>query len=280
MQLKMNFLGLENSSFSFPQRAAFSTLSSIIILITLAAWLTSLIVMEGMDNGPGTPLHTFSTYLTGWVIMLTAMMLPSELTYIKVYAQLIKNTFLRSQLKRNVTLYSILFISGYGIAWLMYGTVAFAIDATLRASSLDFLRWDQAGPLLSGGIFLIAACYQISPLKASCLIHCQNPISFFAQHWRLDKIGTVYMGFRHGVVCVLCCWALMAVMFAVGAMNLFWMGILTIVMFAEKILPFGRKLTVPIAILLTIMGVWVMFFPDTAPLLTIPDLHTQENHHH
>lgn len=78
------------------------------------------------------------------------------------------------------------------------------------------------------------------------------------------------MGARHGLVCVGCCWALMAVMFAVGAMSLTWMALLTAFMFAEKVLPKGRALAVPIAIFLWAMGLWIAVSPDTAPLLKDP----------
>jgi len=49
----------------------------------------------------------------------------------------------------------------------------------------------------------------------------------------------------------------MIVMFAVGAINLLWMGLLTLVMFAEKILPAGHLLAVPIAVGLWLIGAWI-----------------------
>ena len=59
----------------------------------------------------------------------------------------------------------------------------------------------------------------------------------------------------------------MAIMFAVGVMNLIWMGLLTLLMFAEKIFPFGHKLAIPIAACLWAMGVWIAISPGSAPLL-------------
>jgi predicted metal-binding membrane protein len=45
------------------------------------------------------------------------------------------------------------------------------------------------------------------------------------------------VGFKHGSYCVGCCWAVMAVMFVVGAMNLIWMAALTVFMLGEKVAP-------------------------------------------
>ena len=39
-------------------------------------------------------------------------------------------------------------------------------------------------------------------------------------NWRDGSSGAFLMGFRHGIFCLGCCWALMAVLFVVGVMNL------------------------------------------------------------
>ncbi len=220
-----------------------------------------------MDQGPGTPLHDFPTFLVGWVVMLTAMMLPSEITYVRVYAALVEG---RAAVRWDRILGVASFIAGYGVAWVAYGVLAFALDALVRESALAFISWDDAGPLLAGSVLFLAGVYQVSPLKQACLTHCRTPISYFARHWRPGHWGGLRMGIAHGLVCVGCCWALMAVMFAVGAMSLIWMGLLALLMFAEKVLPHGHKLAIPMAAFLWVMGAWIAFSPDTAPLLQDP----------
>ena len=236
--------------------------------------------MADMDHGPGTHLHDFKTYIIGWVIMLTAMMLPSELQYIKVYTKLRANELDEKNKNRTLFFYTLIFAMGYGIAWILYGSLAFLLDSLLRLSQPEFLAWHKSGPIISGIVLLTAAVYQVSPLKNACLTHCRNPLSFFARHWHVNYQGILYTGFLHGLVCVACCWALMAVMFAVGAMNLIWMGILTLIMFAEKIFPFGYKLTIPIAVFLGVIGIWIMASPNTVPFLTNPLIHQHTLHHH
>ncbi len=237
-----------------------------IVTVSLLAWTAALIVMADMDQGPGTPLHDFPTFVIGWIVMLTAMMLPSEITYVRVYAALLEARAAR----RERTIGLACFTGGYGIAWIAYGVLAFALDAVVRESALVFISWDRAGPLLAGSVLFLAGVYQVSPLKQACLSHCRTPLSYFARNWRPGLRGGLRMGIAHGLVCVGCCWALMAVMFAVGAMSLIWMGLLGLAMFAEKILPFGPRLALPIAALLWIMGAWIAFSPATAPLLQEP----------
>lgn len=251
----------------FNERPSVSGWSLIVVAASIAAWLVTLLLMGGMDEGPGTPLHRLPVFLIGWVIMLTAMMLPSELNYIGALAGMLRGRGMApaSRVQRVLG-----FIGGYGLAWLAYGLAAFVLDALVRFVSPEVIGWNRAGPWFAGAVLLLAGVYQLSSLKHACLKGCRSPFSFFQLHWRAGNRGAVVMGFRHGLVCVGCCWALMAVMFAVGVMSLTWMALLTLFMFAEKMLPGGRRLATPIAVFLMVMGLWIALSPDTAPLLQDP----------
>ena len=237
-----------------------------LVALSILGWIASLIVMGDMDRGPGTPLHDFPTFLIGWVIMLTAMMLPSEILYVKVYATLLEGGIEKQHEQVDRFTCVTYFIAGYGIAWIVYGIIAFILDAVVRESAFDFIAWHRTGPMLAGSVLFLAGVYQVSSLKHACLTHCRSPLSYFARNWRHGRRGSLRMGLSHGFICVGCCWALMAVMFAVGAMSLIWMGLLTLLMFAEKIFPFGHKLAIPIAAFLWVMGVWIAVSPESAPL--------------
>ena len=234
-----------------------------IFALSILGWIAFLIVMGDMDRGPGTPPHDFPTFLFGWVIMLSAMMLPSEILYVKVYATLLEKQAVQAGRQFTCVIY---FITGYGIAWVMYGIIAFILDAIIRGSTFDFIAWHKSGPMLVGSVLFLASVYQVSSLKNACLTHCRSPLSYFAHNWHDGYCGSLRMGLFHGFICVVCCWALMAVMFAVGTMSMIWMGLLTLLMFAEKIFPFGHKLAIPIAAFLWVMGVWIAIFPESAPL--------------
>jgi len=258
-----------SASRTMGKRLSFSRWTIAVVTISIAAWLGTLVFMGGMDEGPGTPLHGLPVFLAGWIVMLTAMMLPSELNYIGAFAGMLKG---RGTAAPERTKLVVSFISGYGFAWIAYGLIAYFLDALVRAVSPGFIAWNRGGPYLAGAVLIAAGFFQISSLKHVCLTGCRSPLSFFAIHWRAGNKGAVEMGFRHGLVCVGCCWAMMGVMFAVGAMSLTWMALLTLFMFAEKVTPKGQKLAVPIACFLWVMGLWIAVSPDTAPLLKDPML--------
>ena len=237
------------------------------VAVSIAAWLGILVFMSGMDDGPGTPLHNLPVFLAGWIVMLTAMMLPSELNYIGGFLAVLKSRGVARPARARLAAG---FVSGYGIAWIAYGLLAYLLDAVVRAYSPAFVAWDKAGPALAGLVLFGAGLYQVSSLKQACLRSCRSPLAFFARYWRKNLVGAIGMGTRHGLVCVGCCWALMGVMFVVGTMSLTWMSLLTVLMFAEKVLPGGQRLRFPIAGLLWVMGLWIGVSPNTAPLLKQP----------
>jgi predicted metal-binding membrane protein len=108
-----------------------------------------------------------------------------------------------------------------------------------RASVLD----DHSlaiGPWAGAAVLLAAGAFQFSPWKSACLSHCRAPIGYFLTEWREGKGGAVAMGLQHGLFCVGCCWLLMAVLFAVGIMNILWGAVITAFVVAEKILPWRR----------------------------------------
>ena len=90
-----------------------------------------------------------------------------------------------------------------------------------------------------GEIVLIAVgLYQWSPLNDACLTRCQSPIDFLTRYggFRGDLPGCLLMGLRHGAYCIGCCWALMALLFVGGVMNVLWIAVLALVVLLEKVL--------------------------------------------
>lgn len=236
----------------------------VIVALSLSAWLALLMFMGGMDDGSETPLQRLPFFLAGWVVMLTAMMLPTELNYIVTLAAIIKLRDITPVARIRLML---CFIAGYTTSWVAYGLVAYFLNSVFRVVCTDLATLNGDGPMMSGYVLIFAGLYQVSALKQACLKGCRSPLAFFAQHWDEGEINALTMGIRHGIVCLGCCWAMMAVMFTVSIMSLTWMALLTLIMFAEKMLPKGRALTIPIACFLWVMGTWIIVSPETAPLL-------------
>jgi predicted metal-binding membrane protein len=245
-----------------PPRTALAALVGVIVV----TWIVTVRLMAGMDAGPGTPLGGFGWFVATWLIMMTAMMLPSEMRFVLFFAQFSRDTSTGAA----GSVRTWLFLSGYLLTWTTYGVLAYGLDWALRFSAPDVCSWHQYGPMLAGGIVVAAGFYQLSSLKQACLRHCASPLGFFMRRWRFGSLGAVRMGIEHGVLCIGCCWGLMLVLFAVGVMSLFWMSLLAAVMFAEKVLPSGAQLAKPLAVALLALGVWVAVAPDTVPFLTQP----------
>ena len=116
---------------------------------------------------------------------------------------------------------------------------------------------------------LVAAVYELTPLKDVCLGKCRTPLGFLLGAWRDGVGGALQMGARHGAWCVGCCWALMASLFALGVMSLGWMAFVAAIIAVEKLLPWRRAATWGTATILVVLGVLLLVAPDAIPGLTI-----------
>ena len=63
------------------------------------------------------------------------------------------------------------------------------------------------------------------------------------------------MGVQHGMYCLGCCWALMALLFVGGAMNLLWIAALTLLVAIEKLAPKGDMIAKALGVLMIGAGV-------------------------
>jgi predicted metal-binding membrane protein len=233
----------------------------------LAAWIVVIERMRGMDEGPGTALGALGWYVGIWVTMMAAMMLPAVAPVVRLYAGSAARRTGRSPL---VLPSSWLFVGGYLAAWTIYGLAAYGVYRAVIAVESGQLAWDRAGPYVAGGAVAAAGLYQLSPFKSVCLRHCRSPIHFLLHGWREGPVGALRMGFTHGLYCVGCCGGLMVVLFAVGVMSLFWMAVVAIVIFAEKVLPYGERLAAVFSVLLVAFGIWIAAAPGSVPGLTDP----------
>jgi predicted metal-binding membrane protein len=174
--------------------------------------------------------------LAMWWIMMVGMMLPSAAPMILTFAAINRGR----RARRQPYTPTVLFTAGYLVAW-----GGFSVAATLaqwaleRASLLSPMAMKTTSPLLGGLLFIAAGLYQVTPLKSACLSSCRSPFDFVVNHWRDGAGGALRMGIAHGLYCLGCCWILMGLLFAVGAMNLAWVTALAAVVLVEKLFPGG-----------------------------------------
>ncbi|MGB2952215.1 MAG: DUF2182 domain-containing protein [Gaiellaceae bacterium] len=234
----------------------------------LAAWIVIVYRMRGMDAGPGTELGGLGWYVGIWVTMMAAMMLPSVAPMVLLFARV---SHQRERRAREVVVPTWVFSAGYFAAWTVYGLIAYGIFRLVTAPGTGYLAWDRAGRFVAGGAIVAAGVYQLTPLKELCLRHCRGPLHFILHGWRRGRLGALRMGAEHGLFCIGCCWGLMVILFAVGVMSLFWMAVLAGVIFAEKVLPYGVRLSHAFAVVFIAFGIWIAASPASVPGLTQPN---------
>ena len=235
----------------------------VLALVVLAAlgWVWTAGQMRGMDDGPWTTLGHLGWFLGIWVVMMAAMMFPSVAPTIALYRRV------TSQVSPTAPW---LFAGGYLVAWTIAGLLAYLVGQVAGALLGDALMWDNAGQSLAGGTLIVAAAYEVTPLKNVCLARCRSPLSSVLRSWQGRPTGALRMGMRNGAWCVGCCWALMASLFALGVMSVTWMALVAGVIAAEKLLPLRRSVTFTVAGLLLLLGVLLLVAPEAVPGLTIP----------
>jgi len=195
------------------------------------------------------------------VVMMAAMMFPSVSPTVALYSRMRRT---------RAPLAPLVFTSGYLLTWTAAGLLAFGISDLGDSVLGDELSWNKAGRWVAGGILVAAALYELTPLKDLCLAKCRSPLGFLLGSWRGGLSGALQMGTKHGAWCVGCCWALMAALFALGAMSIAWMAFVAALIAAEKTLPWGRAVAYGTAAILLLLGVLLVAAPDAIPGLTIP----------
>jgi len=241
----------------------------LLLVLAAIAWAATGDQMNGMDAGPGTDPGTVGFFLGTWVVMMAAMMFPSIAPMVVMQVRIQDGRRERGQSAPIGT--TTLFVAAYLITWTAAGLVAYGVFELGKALTGDVFAWDNAGPYLAGGVILMAALYQLTPLKDVCLRHCRGPFMFLMAHWRPGRTGALRMGLMHGGWCVGCCWALMAALFALGVMSIGWMAFIAALIAIEKLLPWKAIANRGIAILLLVLGLAVAFTPKSVPGLTLPD---------
>src|SRR4051794_4748456 len=241
-------------------RTRLGLVAVLFILAGLGWWWTAQ-QMSGMDAGPWTGLGTLGWFLGVWLVMMAAMMFPSVSPTVALYARM---TSVRS------SALPLLFAAGYLITWALAGLGAFALAVAGGRAVGDVLAWDRAGRWVAGATLILAAIYELTPLKDACLGKCRSPLGFLLGSWREGRTGALRMGAAHGAWCVGCCWALMASLFALGVMSLVWMAFVAALIAFEKTVPWNRAATWGTAAVLLALGILLLAAPDALPGLTIP----------
>lgn len=211
--------------------------------------------MGSMSMGASTSMAAF---VVGWIAMMAAMMFPAVFPVVRLYAR---------AAGRGTVAPLPFFVLGYLVVWGSIGVPAYlawrAWAAPLREGDPWVGRW-------IGIVLIAAAAYQLTPFKRACLRHCRSPMSLFTRASGNPRRPGVALriGATHGAFCLGCCWALMAVLVAVGTMHIVWMAALALVIFIEKISPRGQTFAWLVALVLAVVGAALLVDPSTLSTFT------------
>jgi predicted metal-binding membrane protein len=218
------------------QRDRFLILFSLAAL-ALIAWVY--LVVLG-TNTPKIPqgLHRwmpidFVLMFLMWAVMMIAMMVPSAMRTVLIYAGISARARSRGQYVAPVSL----FVLGYLAIWTLFSFVATVLQWGLEMAALLSPMMISTSSSLGTALLISAGIYQFTPLKKACLRHCQSPAMFMANQQKKGLLGAFQLGVKHGLYCLGCCWVLMGLLFLGGVMNLLWILAISLFVLAEKILP-------------------------------------------
>jgi len=189
-------------------------------------------MVASMGMAAKAPLSAADLVMTWvmWSVMMIGMMSPSAAPVVLLFA----GTQARGDRHGGhvaVTLFGV----GYLAIWLGFSAAAALTQSAFHQAALLSPAMTIVSSRLSGVILIGAGVYQLTPAKSACLRHCQSPLGFLMSNWSDGSRGAAWMGLRHGLYCMGCCWAAMGVLFVVGVMNLAWVGLLTAFILLERL---------------------------------------------
>lgn len=190
-----------------------------------------------------------------WAVMMVGMMLPSAAPAILLYARALRGggAAVPAAVVRTYA-----FAGGYLLAWTGFSLAATLAQWGLAEAALLSPMMEGTSRSFGGALLIAAGVYQWTPLKQACLTSCRAPAAFITQHFRPGVGGALRLGVHHGLYCVGCCWALMALLFVGGVMNLLWIAAITIFVLLEKLAPHGAQGGRVSGLLLIATGAWTL----------------------
>ncbi len=234
-----------------------------LLVVTAAAWLHVLWAalrpddMAGMEMAMPLSLVDGVVFVASWTVMMTAMMLPSALSMIVLYAATQRTV--RSPAARIVAVAQFTLV--YLGLWALTGVPIYFVSVSVGHLASGVRSYGIAGMLVAAGLF------QLSSLKQVCLRNCRSPLGFLLGHWGRGWRGSLRMGWAHALYCLGCCWALMVVLVVAGAMGLAWVLLIAAVVAGEKLVPRGEWIVRATGVALVLLGLAVAVRPELATVL-------------
>ena len=235
-----------------------------LLALAVPAWLfvvrdAATMTMPGMAPS----LAEGVAFTAEWGVMMTAMMLPSAAPTILLYRTVRRR--LAANGERAVP--AAAFAAVYLLLWAATGIPVYAAHLAVGAAAARWPALAGALPYAVAGALVAAGAYQLTAAKRACLRRCESPLGFLMRRWRAGHVQTLRLAAEHAGWCIGCCWALMAILVAVGAMSLPWVVAIAAVVLAEKVAPGGARIARLAGLALVALGLLVAVRPELAGTL-------------
>ena len=204
---------------------------AVTIGIAVGCWIVSVSQMNRMNMGVATRLGSVAFFAALWIPMMAAMMLPGAVPAV-----------LRQARTRARLLTVAAFVISYVAVWALVGVAVYAL-------------YRPHGSVAAGALVIAAGVYELTPLKRSCRLRCQ-------QGGR--------SGLQLGLWCVGSSSGLMVVLLALGLMSLTWMAVITVIVLVQKVLPARALMDLPLAAAIVGFGLLIIITPSSIPGLMPP----------
>lgn len=203
-----------------------------VLAAAAAGWWWTSERMAGMGAGLDAWPSAFASFMSTWAVMMAAMMLPGLAPIAAGYARLAQQ---RPRGRWG------LFVAGYLLAWSVAGLAAFALVELGRGLLGGERSWDSGGRWLAAGALVLAAVYQLTPLKRACLARCRSAQPIGRRPLSERAAGALVDGVGNGCWCIGSSWALMSFLLAVGSMSPAWMASVAALVAFEKAASSGAR---------------------------------------
>ena len=224
---------------------------AVLLACAAAAWLFTISQANSMAMG-GLAMMGAGLFLITWLVMMVAMMFPSVAPMTLAFASVTRT--------RGEGIFpTAAFVLGYLLIWTAAGLVPLAAIQALNQIWMTPPSWL---PRVGGAVIVVAGIYQFTPLKDACLRACRSPLGFVLSHdFGGGPASAVRAGASHGLYCLGCCWALMAVLAVLGLMNIAWMAVFAAIFFVEKNVRRGELLPRVVGAACIVGGLVVAIWP-------------------
>ena len=240
-----------------------------LLALSAAAWTALVWQGAGTDMDRAMDSHTMGLraplFLAIWIIMMVAMMFPTAAPMILTFHRVQAGKRQRGE----AFVSTWIFVASYLLVWGLSGVAAYVGALAAEAVAARTALSPATAARVGGTLLIAAGLYQLTPLKDLCLSKCRTPITFIMTSWRDGPAGALRMGLLHGAYCLGCCWLLFVILFPLGIMNIAAMAVITLVIFAEKTLPWGRATARTAAAALIAYGSVVVAVPQLLPTFPV-----------